>query len=384
MTLQTIALRNVMRRKGKAAFVCAGLVIGVAAIVTVNTTMRSMTGNIHDNLEKYGANIVIVPKTEHLLLTYGGVSLGDVSFDTQEIHQAELARINTIENAANIAAVGPIALGVVSVADRPVMMAGIDMDTAYILKPWWRVNGDLPVEYQVVAGAESARVLNLAIGDRLTMNGRDVHVAGILEPTGAQDDQLLFATLATAQTLMGKEGKVSMVEVAALCKDCPIEEIMRQISAELPTANVMAIQQVVKSRMQALRQFHKFSYGMSAIVLFVGSLVVLVTMMSSVRERTEEIGIFRAIGFRRRHVMHIIMLEAVMISLLAGIGGYGVGLGVTALIVRVFTEATAVLAFDLELAGSAMGLAVLTGMLASAYPALMAARLDPNDALRAL
>ena len=101
----------------------------------------------------------------------------------------------------------------------------------------------------------------------------------------------------------------------------------RQIAEALPGAKVMAIQQVVKSRMEMLAQFTQFSYGISAVILFIGGLVVLVTMMGSVRERTDEIGIFRAIGFRRSHIMRIVFLEAAIVSGAAGVLGYLIGFG---------------------------------------------------------
>ncbi|MCK7514558.1 MAG: ABC transporter permease [Desulfobacterales bacterium] len=93
-----------------------------------------------------------------------------------------------------------------------------------------------------------------------------------------------------------------------------------------PGAKVMAIQQVVKSRMEMLAQFTHFSYGISGVILFIGGLVVLVTMMGSVRERTDEIGIFRAVGFRRSHIMRIVFLEAGIISG-AGRGSSATGWG---------------------------------------------------------
>jgi putative ABC transport system permease protein len=161
--------------------------------------------------------------------------------------------------------------------------------------------------------------------------------------------------------------------------------MVKQISDALPGAKVMAIQQVVKGRMETLGHFKKFSYGISGVILLIGSLVVLVTMMGSVRERTDEIGIFRAIGFRKRHVMKIVFLEAAIVSGLAGILGYLLGWGVTQAAVRFFIEGhSGFVPFNLELATGAFVLALLIGLVSSAYPAIIASRLDPNEALRAL
>jgi ferredoxin-fold anticodon binding domain-containing protein len=95
------------------------------------------------------------------------------------------------------------------------------------------------------------------------------------------------------------------------------KEMVKQISEILPGANVMAIKQVVKGRMETLDHFRKGSYLLSAVVALVGGLVVLVTMMGSVRERTPEIGIFRAIGYRKGHIMRIILLEIDLMKLLS-------------------------------------------------------------------
>jgi putative ABC transport system permease protein len=81
MTLKEICLRNLMRRKAKAGFVLAGLVIGVSTVVAIFSFVEAMSDDINHKLEKYGANILIVPRTENLTLSYGGLSLGGVSFE---------------------------------------------------------------------------------------------------------------------------------------------------------------------------------------------------------------------------------------------------------------------------------------------------------------
>jgi len=388
MTLRDIAVNNLRRRKMRAVFVLAGLLIGVTTVVTLLTLVGAMKNDINHKLEMYGANILIVPKTENLSLSYGGLSLGGVSFEMQEIREEELEKIKDIKNAANVAAVGPMVLGPVNVKDQRVLLAGIDVLSFQTLRPWWNIKGKIPEDDDVILGAEAARMLGLANGSKFTMNGREYGVSGVLEVTGSQDDGLIFAPLTIAQSVLGKEGRISMAEVAALCHGCPIDEMIRQISEVLPGANVMGIQQVVKGRMVTLNHFQKFSYGVSALVLFVGSLMVLVTMMGSVRERTMEIGIFRAMGFRRSHVMRIIFYEAGIIAGVAGILGYTLGFTATRILLPFFTESHqghgVAVPFDPIMAGIAFVLAISIGLAASIYPALLASRLDPNEALRAL
>jgi putative ABC transport system permease protein len=385
MTLKDIALLNLRRRKAKAAFLLAGLLIGVTTVVALMSLVEAMREDITDKLDKFGANILIVPRTENLSLTYGGLSLGGVSFEMEEIREEELEKISTIRNAANVAALGPVVLGVVEVEGKKVLMSGVDFEATRILKPWWKIQGAEPGESQVILGSQAAQTLNLGIGDRFRVSGRELNVSGVIDSTGSQDDQLIFTRLSTAQKMLGMEGKVSMAEVAALCKDCPIDEMVNQISGVVPGGKVMGIQQVVKGRMETLAHFKRLTLGVSAVVTLVGSLVVLVTMMGSVRERTREIGIFRAIGYRRSHIIRIVLIEAALVSALAGILGYFTGLGTTVMALPFFTESLDVaVPLNPFLAGGAVLLSVALGLSASTYPALLAAKQDPNDALRAL
>lgn len=362
-----------------------GLVIGVATAVAAISFVDAMSADINDKLEKYGANILIVPRTDNLSLTYGGMTLGGVSFEMQEIRQQDLARLSTIENARNIAAVGPMVLGAVNAGGHRVLLAGVDFDAAALLKPWWSIRGAEPGNGQVLLGSDAARILGAGAGDQIPLGGHFLTVSGVLAPTGSQDDQLLFTALPAAQDILGKPEALSMVEVAALCAGCPVEDMVRQISEVLPGARVMAIQQVVKGRMETLAHIRNFSFGISSVVVLVGGLVVLVTLMGSVRERRTEIGIFRAIGFRKKHVMQVIFIEAGAVSLAAGLLGYGVGAAGAAVGIRLLAGSDAAgIAPDPVLAAAAVAAAVVVGLCASAYPALMASRMDPNEALKSM
>lgn len=385
MNLINISFAHLRRRKAKALFILVGLLVGVSAIVALVGLVDALTRDINQKLEKYGANILIVPKTDNLSLTYGGLSLGGFSFDMQEILQEDLKNIRSIKNSANVAAVGPMVLGVLKLGNNNVLLAGVDFDKTRFLRPWWKVHGKKPGKDEVLLGSEAGRILGLSQGNTFEAMGRRLKVSGVLDSTGSQDDQIIFAPLSVAQSILGKQGRISMAEVAALCSNCPIDDMVAQISDALPGAKVMAIKQVVKGRMETLGHFHKLGYGLSALVIFVGALVVLVTMMGSVRERISEFGIFRAVGFRRSHVIRMVLFEAGIISAAAGVLGYFLGMGITKMMIPFFTDSVGVtVPFDPNLAGAVLILAILLGLLASIYPAFQAGNLDPNDALRAL
>lgn len=385
MKLESIAFNNLRRRKSRMAFLVIGLLIGIATVVTLISLTSAMSADVQKKMENYGANILITPRSDSLSLSYGGMTLGGVAVDPQEIAQADLAKIGTIRNHRNISLIAPKVLGAVQVGAVRVMLMGVDIDREFVLKRWWAING-APVtrDHQLVAGAGAAQKLGVEVGSLLRINDEDFIVSGVLQKTGSQDDQLLIGSLPVAQRLLHKPGTVSLVEVAALCANCPVSAMVDQISAVLPNVEVSAIQQVVKSRMHAIDQFRTFTLAIAAIVVLIGALVVFVTMMASVNERTHEIGIFRALGFRRSHVMRLILLESAVVSLLAGLLGYLVGMGATRAILPFMAEHDVTLHWNPLLGGAALLMALLVGCLASFYPALHASRLDPTEALRAL
>ena len=387
MNLRRIAFSNLRRRRSRAGFLVGGLLIGVATVVALLALTAALTRQAQDNLESYGANILITPRADDLALSYGGVSVGAVTVGRRDLREADLQRLQGIKNARNIATVAPKLLGAVTVKGHKVLLMGVRPQDELAVKRWWSVNGRLlQADDELVVGSAVARTLRLQMGDRVTLAGRDFTVTGILAETGSQDDDLLISTLPAAQSLLHKPGRVSLVEVAALCAGCPIEDMVRQISGVMPGAKVTAMQQVVKSRMHALDQFSAFGAALAGIVIGIEMLVVFITMMGSVNERTREIGIFRALGFRRGHVVRLILIEAVTASAAAGVLGYLAGMGAAYGVLPFVSEGVrnAHLSWTPLLAGVAVGLAVVIGGVASLYPALHASRLDPSDALRAL
>ena len=140
MTLSSIALANLRRRKARAAFLIAGLLIGVGTVVALVTLTRSMTGEAEANLRSYGANIVVTPKSEDVSLTYGGIDVGGVSVGSQSLTGADLERVRAIPARASISVVAPELVGAVQVKGHRALLMGVDPAAQFKLKRWWSVD----------------------------------------------------------------------------------------------------------------------------------------------------------------------------------------------------------------------------------------------------
>lgn len=385
MKLIDVALRSLRRRSGKMLLLVLGLSLGVATVVALISLNESMRLQVATTLDEFGANILIVPQANDLAVSYGGITVASASFDVGELRLDDLAAIDTIKNAANISIISPKLLSAAEVEGRTILVAGVRFSDELLLKQWWEIDGAPPASpNEALLGYRVAEELGVEAGDEVRIYGITLHIAGILRENGSQDDDIIFADLGTVQAAIGRPGVITLAEVAALCTACPIEEMVAQISEVLPQARVTALRQAVALRMETADQLTRFGLVVSVIVVLIGSLVVLTTMLSAVGERKQEIGLMRALGFRRRHIARVILSEAAMVSVVGGIVGWGLGvLGAALLLPRLVDPQATLSVTPLLVVGSVLG-ALLIGLAGAIYPALQAAKLDPTTALRAL
>ena len=383
MKLHNIAFNNLRRRKAKMAFLLIGMVIGVATIVTLYTITNAMKTEIADKFDQIGANMTIVPQSDNLSFSYEGVNAADVEGALSFISMRDVERIRTIKNKENIATVAPKLLDTLKVEKGSRVIMGVQFPDELRMKRWWKIDGSEPKEASdVMLGSQAALELGKKTGDTLNIKGGSYRVAGVIRETGNQEDAVIFMDLSQLQALTGKKDLVSFVEVSALCSTCPIEEITAQISAKLPGTKVSAIREVVQARKDFVDRFAQLAMSVSIIVLVIGALVVLITMMSSVNERTREIGIFRAIGFRKIHIIGIILMEAGVVSIFGGLAGYLVGMALAKTAGSIVAQMEVSIAWDYRIGAAALVIALAMGLAASFLPAFKAAKQDPVEALR--
>ncbi|MCW3491396.1 ABC transporter permease [Dethiobacter alkaliphilus] len=397
MNIFQIAVNNLKRRKMKMLFLMLGLVVGVATVVAMLSIVEAMRLELGDRIDEFGANAVIMPRSEGVELDYGGTMVSGVTFDMETLTEDDIPKIyeSSVVDYVNI--VSPKLVGAVQAEGQNGLIVGVDTKREFTQKPWFSLQSqdgvgrgesvgelallDVP-EDGIILGSSAARVLDKNAGDRLEVNEETFTVFGVLAPMGTEEDGLIYANLPVVQGLLERPGELTMIEVSAYCNFCPIEEVVIGLSDALPNANVIALRQAAQFRYQTIDQFTAFGYALSGVVLLIAALVVLTTMLSSVNERTREIGIFRAIGFRRAHVMEIVYLEAGMVSILGGLAGYLLGSAAASVAGPFLAQIQGSVPLRYDLILPAILLSAVLALLASTYPALKAAKLDPAEALR--
>lgn len=397
MSIFQIAFNNLKRRKIKMAFLVVGLVVGVATVVALFSIVQAMRLELGDRLDEFGANVVITPRSEGMELSYGGTQVSEVSFNVQLLTEEDLPKIREVPDGDSINIISPKIVGAVMANDQNALLVGVDTKREFTMKPWFSLReqadlapgqkvGDLALldipEDSILLGSSAARAFSVAPGDTMAVNGKEFNVFGVLNELGTEEDGLMYGNLLVVQGLLGRPGEFSMIEVSAYCNFCPVEEIVAQLTDVLPNGRVTALRQAALVREETIDRFSSFGIALSGVVLLIATLVVLTTMLSSVNERTREIGIFRAIGFRQMHVMQIILLEAVMVSVLGGIIGFAVGNVVARAAGPFLAQMSVSVPWNTEMILPSVILAAALSVAASIYPALKAARLDPVEALR--
>src|ERR1700742_1149704 len=162
MRISTIALANLKRRKGKAAFLVVGIAIGIGTAVALLNLSGSIKEEIGSQLDRFGANIVVVPQSNNLSLDYGGVAVSRVSFDVQQLKNEDVNTILDIPLRERISLASPKLLGAVRINDQDVLLAGVDFKSELTLKSWWHIVGNQPAaDDDLLVGYEAAQALGL-------------------------------------------------------------------------------------------------------------------------------------------------------------------------------------------------------------------------------
>jgi len=396
MKLYQVVVKDIRRRKKRVLYASLGVVIGITTIIAVLTIALAGQTNIYGQLEKYGANLMVMPAINDIDVGLGGLSLGTLSVGENYISEDKLPEIRRIsdgkirealgiEDEGNIVTIAPKLYMNTKVNGTPVIVVGVEPQEERLLKTWWKVSQGKYFESpnEALVGALAAEFLRFNVGDKITLDGGEVTIAGILEETGSNEDYQVFVPLETAQQAFDKEGLVSSMDIRALCNACPVEVIADAINNDIPGVRAVAVKQIAETEMGMLDKVSKFLFALAAITLAVGCFGVVNTMTTSVHERIKDIGIMRAVGASRNQIMKIFFYEAIIVGVAGGLLGYVAGT-LLAYIVGPLIFGGVAVTYVPQYFLPSLALAALIAVIASVYPAFRASRIKVADSFRSL
>ena len=371
LSLPVIALRNLMRRPMRTLFTAAGVAIGIGAIIAIGGMSSGMETTWARGMEARGTDLVISGK---------GGGMGPAMID--EALKKQILGLEGVTDATSIL------LQFLSIEDASMVAVsgrewgGYGWSNLKIIKGRMPLDGS---EKAVVLGVTAAEILKKKIGDTLQVELEEFKVVGIAEGGSVSENGSVAISLPLLQQATNSQGKINFVNIRlkAPVVESAARELCRQIEAKFPSARASLASEALNSN-RGYRMVRAGSWSTSVLAILVGIFGVMNTMLMSVFERTHEIGVLSALGWRRKRIVFTIVLESLLLSLV----GYALGLAMGLMVLAGLARSPVLKGLvephvGVELLGIALVSAVFVGVASSIYPALKGARTSPGVALRA-
>ena len=359
------------RRRLRTSLTLCGIGMGIGAFVALVGFSRSFEQAWLELYENAGTDLAVVQKT--FLNTSVDESAGPILRKLPQVALAEPMIVNMM-------AVTP---------EVNTLVYGWKADTFEFSALKFLSGGRFQDgQQEVLLGDLLAESLNKKVGDTLDLQGSTFRVVGIFQSGSALEAGAIIMPLGEMQGLSGMVGKVTAYHVRL--KPAPqgvspkqwTQQAQKAIQAALPGLRAApAAERAANNQLVLLA--HAAAWGTSLIALLVAALGIANTMAMSVFERTQEIGVLRALGWSRGRVMGLILLEAAALGLAGGLAGLLLGwAALHALAALPQSASIASVSLPLRTLVEALAIATLVGILAGAVPAWRGAHLSPVEALR--
>jgi ABC-type lipoprotein release transport system permease subunit len=243
------------------------------------------------------------------------------------------------------------------------------------------VGEPLTARHQVIVGKRAAEQMGVTVGDTLRLMNSSFRIVGIYE-TGVSFEEIgTVIGLREVQTLVGKPHQVQLYGVKL--RDPTQAEAMRDtLQAAFPEVDFSLVAEAAES-VSDMRALREMVGQISFLAIFIGGVGMLNTMLMSVLERTREIGVLRALGWRRARVLRMVLQESLVLGVIGGVCGIFMGLGLGKLLRMVpGTYGSIDLSYTPQLFVQAIVVAMIAGVVGGLYPAWRATRMRPVEALR--
>lgn len=373
MNLLQIAHRNLKRRPMRSALTIAAVAIGVAAIVALTGIAWGFEASWQSANDMRGTDLIVTRMASENSMPTPFLAAGNET---------------TLKAMPHVAQVVGLLSEMLSVSEDapPVFVFGWVWNS-YLWTHLRLVEGRWPAsdtESTVVLGSIAADLLHKRVGDSIEIEGAPFAVVGIFESPAMVENGALIVTLTRAQEITDKPGKVNVLNIKldSTASIADVDEVKRRVRATMPGYVAFTSGELVRQN-AIVRIAKAMSDATILVASLVGALVVFNSMLMSVNERTREIGILQAIGWRKGTILRLLVGEAVLLTLTGGIAGTALGVLATLGLEHLDLmrgKIDAVFSPGLLLCIPLLSTAV--GLVGGLAPALHATRLRPSEALR--
>jgi putative ABC transport system permease protein len=378
-----LALNRIWATKVRSLLTMLGVVIGVAAIVALTSIVDGASQGINKSLATLGTNQLNITAMAPDALT---------ELDANALEDLENVSVMFVQSQNE----GTIATGDTRVNAR---LVGVSSQYFEAVKPEIALGSYLSsssfsqTAKDVVFGADAANDVGLTadmLGQTVKLNGQDFRLVGVLDDqAGFGTSGRVYVTLDSARKLFSQYPYVSSIVIQANTPEqvdalqVTADSLLRErygLSADTTARYTITNQASLIAAVSSITDtLGLLLTGIAAISLIVGGIGIMNIMLVSVRERTREIGVRRAIGAKQSNILTQFLIEAIVLSLAGGVIGLILG-QITAFFLAILGDW--VFAIKLDTVILALGFSLLVGVVFGVWPARTAAKLEPIDALR--
>jgi ABC-type antimicrobial peptide transport system permease subunit len=361
-----MTVRNLWRRRTRTILTMLGIGVGIAAIVALQGLLSG-----------FGEGFTELAMGSEIDLMALEADVSDTGYSTiDERVGARLAALSEVQ------AVAGIGFAFASTEELPLFFMMGYNPREFAMDHFKIVEGELlATNRQMMVGRQAAENLNLAVGDVVRVLDSSFRVVGIYETGVAWEETGAVITLRDAQRLAGRPHQVTLYGIK-LRNPENVEEVRAYLDENFPQIDVSLSSEFAEN-MPDMQASQEMMSQIAFLAVIIGGVGMLNTMLMSVLERTREIGVLRALGWRRRQVVGMILREALALGFVGGVFGIVLGMGLAWLVGRIpAIEGMIEPSYAPSLFLLAMSVALVTGILGGIYPAWRATRMQPVEALR--